>query len=283
MDMGEAVKAAEAMKPEKYCEESPALGNNWKARVNQWGTHQNCTGTRLYKNLRDENKAKVASGEKTNPCFVAKATIPHKTWNLGLCSPDRFPVQAHHLIPKNHLPKHDVCVWLAAGYTEDGVYQLAEDNDYDTDDVENGYCLPYASPMAEWRAAKNLPATAVDAEKQLVAFRVMDNTGRQLHQGSHTSTPYEEPVAANEANEEDEIHKEHIPYLLAVNDLLNVVYAGALGHVQSCEDCKKNGLKNLAPLKPIAEHMHEVSKIIYSLVKANTIHVSKYAYLYHKK
>jgi len=92
MDIGEAVKAAEAMKPEKYCNEAPATGNNWKARLNQWGTNQNCTGTRLYANLRNENKQKLANNEKLNPCFVAKAKITQANWKMSLCKPDTFPV-----------------------------------------------------------------------------------------------------------------------------------------------------------------------------------------------
>jgi len=283
MDMGEAIKTPEAVKPEEYCDKKPATGNKWKARINQWGTLQNCTGTRLYANLRNENKQKIKAKEELNPCFVAKAKITQANWKLELCDPNTFPVQAHHLIPKNHLPTHGVCVWLAKDYAEDSIYQLAEDNCYDTDDVPNGYCLPYATPTSDWKAARSLDEPEASLEKQKTAFDMMRRTNRQLHQGSHASKPYEEPAAADEAGEEDFIHEEHPPYLEAINEMLDVVQNGAGAHIQTCKECKENGLKSLAPLKSIATHVHEISKITYARVKSNNIFVSEYAYKFYKK
>jgi hypothetical protein len=215
---------------------------------------------------------------------------------LAKVTPGFFPVQAHHLIPKNFLPEHRVCTWLAIKYKKNKKYELRYDSSYDNDDADNGYCMPYASPLKEWKGGP--------AKKAAVAFAVMEKVGIQLHQGSHATVldpqtledlagkPISPDISETEPgsdSDEMEAAQIHEPgYLNAVKVLLNAVDAKALSHAEGCTICrrKKKGKKTLAlPTAGAAALMHRVSAIIKVLIDANLMFVSGYGYYYafHKK
>jgi hypothetical protein len=144
------------------------------------------------------------------------------SWDLDKCTPRAHPYQTHHLIPKMHLPGKDVCVWLAknAGNSQ---WQLTESTNYDTDDARNGMTLPFASSTCQWRQ------TSDPAEQERICNTMMDRTGKQLHQGSHTFIDY---------GEENALHAtEETGYRGAVDQLLKIVNGQTLAHVRICGDC----------------------------------------------
>ena len=255
---------SDQLKEDKYCKKEKSDSTNWKSRIIEHGTETNCTGTNLYKNIK--NKKEDVTGS-----YIKK--VKKASWTVANCNPTQFPIQAHHLIPKSHLPKHPVCVFLAKNYAEHEIYQLTADNNYDTDDTQNGYCLPYASPTTEWKATKNLSGSTQAEARQKVAFDVMDNTNRQLHQGSHAKEVFEEV-------DEEEGIEQVTPYLEAVDQFLDAIHDCARDHVRTCTVCKSAGDDkiNIQPVASIVQHMHEASKQIYTLLLANKIFVSKYAY-----
>ncbi len=258
----------------------------WKSRVNDHNSQETCTGARLYENM-DKKRAKH---EKDGMGYVPVKSAG-TSWDLSMVNEKNFPVQAHHLIPKNFLPDHKVCRWLAIKYKKDPVYELKYDSDYDTDAEENGYCMPYATPMAEWKGDQS--------EKSACAFKVMEKTGVQLHQGSHATVLDADKIAAlagrpiiptivdtggGAGTDELEEAKIHSPgYLNRVKILLNVVDAKALAHAKKCPICQKTkegGKIKVLPTQDMTRLMHRVSKIIKILCTANVMHVSGYAYYY---
>jgi hypothetical protein len=266
MEMGEPVYVAfkEAVSDDPYCDKKDSP-TDWQAKINEWGTRQNCSGTVLYNNMEaDKDKEQGYLGPPT--AFVAKS--PGRQWRFADLSRKRFPLQAHHLIPKNYLPKHPVCTFLAKKYSKHKKYQLIADTPYDTDHANNGYCLPYATPLAEWKKARS------DADAKLkLCFAVMRRTGRQLHQGSHRADPYEGPV---EDDEEAKIHPSG--YLNSIAVLLKVVQTGAQQHVEKCEICKKStsgGKIKIQPLAAVVRHMDQVSGIVKLLIDANREFISE--------
>jgi hypothetical protein len=289
MDIGEMVKVALAS---SAGEKDPTCSKkdkdpNWKSRVNKWNSQETATGQRLYDNMWS-NKA---AHEKAELGVVPKK-VAGKSWKLDDVTPTSFPIQAHHLIPKNYLPDHAVCAWLAIKYTDNQDYQLRYDSNYDTDDHLNGYCLPYATPMKEWGGGQD--------HKAWVAFEVMERTGGlQLHQGSHATVLDKAKLEAlagkpiipditdsDGAGDSDdyELSTIHEPgYLNRVEKLLNVVDAKALAHVEECDVCQaqKSGDKiSVLPMQGVTDLMHRVSNIIKILVEANAAFVSGYAYFY---
>jgi hypothetical protein len=289
MDIGEAVNVAlisAGSEKDPTCskkDEDP----KWKSRVNKCNSQETATGQRLYENMWN-NKAAHEKAE----LGVVPEKIAGKAWRLDDVRPTSFPVQAHHLIPKNYLPDHQVCTWLAINYTDNPDYQLRYDSNYDTDDHRNGYCLPYATPMKEWGGGQD--------HKTWVAFEVMERTGGlQLHQGSHATvldkakleTLAGKPIVpditdTDGASDTDdyELSTIHEPgYLSRVGLLLNLVDDKALAHVEECDICQaqKSGDKiSVLPMQGVTDLMHRVSKIIKILCAANAAHVSGYAYFY---
>jgi hypothetical protein len=240
----------------------------WESRINKCGTNQDCDADRLYKNM--EKKCDDRGFRGGQEPFVKKAGANY-SWDMSKCKDDHFPLQAHHIIPKNHLPTHGVCAFLAKNYTENPNYKLKADTYYDTDHAYNGYCLPYATPLREWDKAKTPDA------KDQVAFRLMDKTNRQLHQGSHKAHQYApEP---EQAEEKADIHDEDAGYLGKVDELLDVVHSGAEIHVNSCRVCKeKANEKEINPRESVVRHVDQVSGLIKLLMDSNQIFVSKRAY-----
>jgi len=276
MEIGEAVAVAftAVNEADPKCDNKPDT-KDWQAKLNQWGSQQGCSGTALYKNMKKDRKKD--QGYLAPPkAFVFKPP-PGKKWKLAGVSPQKFPVQAHHIIPKNHLPDHSVCAFLAKKYTSHDKYQLTADAPYNTDHANNGYCLPYATPLAEWKKVGKGP----DAEpwKLNICFDVMKQTRRQLHQGSHRVEPYDGPIADDE---EQGIHE--VGYLTAVNELLDIVQDGAQEHVANCKICnsgqKQGGKIKLLPREAVVHHMDQVSGIVKLLIDANRTFISEPASLF---
>ena len=275
----EAHKSLEKEKDPKCDKKDEDKG--WKSRVNKYNSQDTCTGTRLYENMKGQAAAHQKKGLGLVPPKKAGTQ-----WKLSLVTPKFFPIQAHHLIPKSFLPTHPVCTWLAIKYDDNTKYKLRFDSNYDTDDADNGYCMPYASPLKEW--SSNRIATAL---------KVMEQTGIQLHQGSHAAVldrkklnemageeiiPEITDVAGDgESDEYEESHIHEPGYLNRVELLLNVVDAKAESHAEECEVClkKKEGKKHLVlPSQQVTDLMHRVSMIMKILIDANVAHVSGYAY-----
>jgi len=286
--MGEAVGVAiDVLEEEKdpKCDKKDK-DKGWKSRVNKFNSQEKCTGGRLYDNM----KAEAPAHEKKGLGFVPPKKAGTK-WKLALVSSKFFPIQAHHLIPKSFLPNHRVCTWLAIKYTKNPKYELRYDSNYDTDRADNGYCMPYASPLAEWGGNRS--------KKTAAAFQVMERVGIQLHQGSHAAVldakkldqlagkpimPEITDIAGDGDSDEYEDSGIHEPgYLNKVGVLLNVVDAKSLSHVEKCRACKKSkqGQKTLVlPTEGVVDLMHRVSAIVKVLIDGNVAHVSGYAYFY---
>lgn len=272
MEIGELVSVLiSSQMTDPYCDGKDSTGQGWKAKVNKWGSVQNCSGTQLYSNMAGQKEDTGFLGPPQ--AFIAKQPPP-SGWTKADISSRKFPIQAHHIIPKNHLPKHPVCTFLAKDYTQHDTYQLKEDSPYDTDHANNGYCLPYATPLAEWKKAKG------DGDKKLkLCFYVMAKTRRQLHQGSHRAEPYESVAD----DEEAEIHVEG--YLSTVDLLLEAVQVSMEDHLDTCKICKKKksgGKIEIQPLEAVVKHVDQVSGIVKLLVDANVTFISEPAFLYGK-
>lgn len=288
MELGEAVSVAiDALESENEpaCDKKDK-DNGWKSRVNDFNSQEVCTGGRLYDNMNGAKAAHEAKGLGVVPPKAAGTK-----WKMSMVSPTNFPIQAHHLIPKNFLPDQQVCVWLAIKYKKHPKYELRYDSSYDTDDADNGYCMPYATPLAEW--------TGDQSKKTACAFGVMERAGIQLHQGSHATLldaakleqlagqsiiPEISGLDGGPGSDEYEEESIHAPgYLNTIKKLLKVVADAALAHVEHCLECqkKKQGKKTLVlPSQRVVDMMHRVSSITKTLIDANVVHVSGYAYYY---
>jgi hypothetical protein len=273
------------LEQDKYCkaeEKQPAEARN--AKINKWGTRKKCSGKQLYENMKPSAKRGPNTSYLSAPePFVAKPGVKKYKWDLDLIAVDHFPVQAHHIIPKNYLPGHGVCAFLAKGYKTHPKIQLTADTYYDTDHSNNGYCMPYATPLAEWKRAKS-----DEMAKIIIACRVMDKTGRQLHQGSHLAGPYTDPVHGHEddgaGKDDDPMHEKGLGYLDTVGEFLNTVQAGVDIHVLAqpeCPDCskkKKKGKVQLPPIDSVVRHVDQVSGLVKLLLDSNRIFVSALAH-----
>lgn len=288
MQVGEGISIAiAAQTKDPSCDEEDDKDPGWTSRVNKFNSKENCTGTRLY----DHMWANKADHEKKD-LGVVPAKKAGTKFSLSNINTGFFPVQAHHLIPKNFLPNQPVCVWLAIKYKKNKKYELLFDSDYDTDHHHNGYCLPYASALSEWKGKRTYD------DKFLLGCEVIEATELQLHQGSHTlkfdesgvNKKFKVPLLPikdkdgggdSDDGEMDEI--ETAGYLDKVKELLKVVHGKTLAHVEQCDICKqkKQGNKyQVLPLKSVVEMMDQVSHIIKILIEAHVIYVSWYSYAY---
>lgn len=263
LDIGEQVNILIAfVKDEPLCkkEEEPE-NRGWKCRIGKKGDPGDL-GLPTAKRLHD-NMKKPESG-------ISLPAKPKKTsgsWDLDSCQLMRFPFQSHHLIPKMHLPDHDVCVWLARN-AANSHWELTESTNYDTDDARNGTPLPFASTTHQWKAAKS-PLDI--AEQGRVCNEMMRLTQKQLHQGQHTYDDY---------MEQDELHADEQPgYLGAVDELLKVVNGETLKHVIGCDECKKSQSKpvKVRPLERIVLSMYQVSALMGSIIISHKRFVSNRA------
>ncbi len=271
MEIGEPIGVfMPHLNKDDFCEDKTTPANtNWQSRINKVGSKGGqCSGTNLYESM--EKYAKQKLGYLGPPTAFVKKT-KGISWDLYSIKKDQFPIQAHHLIPKNHLPDHPVCAFLAKKYKDDK-YELTADTQYSCDHSNNGYCMPYATPTADWRKAGGN-----DDLKKVICFEVMDLTGRQLHQGSHRGAPPEvDPPVPDEQNA---IHDDD--YLNKVTFYLNAVYHAAKKHADACRVCKKDKKKKeVQPINATVRHVDQVSGIIKLLIDANWIFVSEVAELW---
>ncbi len=266
MQVGELVAMSSNKSIEKYCNHKSEKHNDWKSRVaNYLGKPGDPSGTRLYKELEDH---KSEAGSR----YVAKR--PGLAWDLDEISETSFPIQAHHLIPKKFLPQEKVTVFLAKKKKSKN-YVLARDNYYDTDNFKNGYCMPYSSPLAEWRKARSLPKAERDMVRFFVSNSVMEFSGRQLHQGSHRTEGF---VYPDPEDEQDDI--ETPGYLAKARLLLKNVCTGVEGHLRTCNHCcegKSGKMTKVQPLAAVVRHVDGCSAIMMGLIKMNVIFVSEAA------
>lgn len=260
---------------EQKCKPPAASPTPDKAKINGGigGSGKTCTGEDLYKNMeKNADDHGFLAGPKP---FVKKAG--EKSWTLAGCERTRFPLQAHHLIPKNYLPKHPVCAFLAVKGTKVGNpgFELLSDTAYDNDHQHNGYCLPYASPLKEWKDA----GSDIDAKDQL-AFDLMDLTKRQLHQGSHREYAYDAEPDAAEEDDDDDWDSSRDGYLRMVGQLLDTVAKRAKEHVERkvCDVCKPDAKLKVKPRAKLVVHMDQVSGILKRLMDTHRIFVSERAF-----
>jgi len=261
---------------DEFCNKEEDKNQNWQARVNKWGSKaEACSGTRLYGNMRDGSKPQLLRGKE--PFFVAKH--PGCAWCLKEINETHFPIQAHHLIPKNFLPTHPICMFLAKNYKGNPKYELTGDTFYSTDNENNGYCLPYATPLAEWKNARMKSGKEQEQALKNVARQVMAKSGgRQLHQGSHRAGLYEEPDEVPD-DEVSQIHLEVAGYLDRIKKLLNIVAGRTFRHVNKCPKCGTGeDPRKFEPLAATVKHMNQVSSLVKLFIDTNRIYISKYAY-----
>ena len=270
MEAGEAVGTMATFldddplcKKDKEPEHSPV----WKCRIGRKGSpgdEDAPTAQRLHDNM--DGNTFLPSNPPRKKRTNGK---PGKYWDLVKCTAGAFPYQSHHLIPKMHLPKHDVCEWLAKK-KPGKEWALEESTNYDTDHYKNGLALPFASNTHEWKSTRNA------ARKTEICNTLMYKTNRQLHQGSHTYTEYD-------TGEEDSLHeKEASSYLGAVDDLLTLISDAAVTHVQKCKHCVSDDKKprKVRPLERIVAAVYEASAIIATQIADRDIFVSERAAKY---
>lgn len=264
MDVGEAIGFDLHISKEEFCNGEEYKKRGWESTIIKHGTNKECDAAVLYASMKKTSHK--------NPGYVGLPgalieKVSKSNWKQADCTSSSYPFQAHHLIPKNHLPKHGICAFLAKGYSGPKDYTLKEDTYYSTDHANNGYCMPYASALKEWDGAS-------DAKKTTIANWLMTLTGRQLHQGSHSGEPYvPDPPAAHE---ELGFHAKGRGYLDATDQLLKSVQKGAQLHAAGCDTCNE-GENEIQPLEATVRHVDQASGLLKMLTDANWIFVSKRA------
>jgi A nuclease family of the HNH/ENDO VII superfamily with conserved AHH len=260
MELSEPVMLAADMAEEPLCKgpEEPEK-RGWQCRVGKSGSPGD---------LPDPSASRLHDNMKSTGVFLP-SDPPKKDgdWDLEQCTKTAFPFQSHHLIPKMHLPKHDVCVWLALK-AANKQWKLTESTNYDTDDAKNGMALPFASNTYQWKHSSN------PLEQTRICNAMMQQTGKQLHQGSHTYIDY---------GEEDLLHQvEGKGYLGAVDKLLEVIHGETMNHVTSCPDCKKTASQpfEVRPLERVVASMHRASHYMGKIIEEGKRFVSKKAAAY---
>lgn len=249
MEIGEEVAALEQFIDDNpHCDGIDEPDNAGKCRIGDPGKPGDLstpTPEQLYKNMVDAE-------------VELPSDPPRKEglWDLYQCNSSSHPFQSHHLIPKKHLPKKDVCVWLAVNFKSQQ-WKLKASTNYDTDHARNGMALPFASTTYQWSKA-NTPE-----KKTNLCDWMMHLTSKQLHQGSHTYKEYDR-------GEEEALHANEQPgYLGAVDELLDTVHGEMLTHVQVCDYCKsKEPAKpiKVRPLQSVVEHMYQVSMLMGQII-----------------
>lgn len=250
MEIGEAVAKFEADLGERtLCNPPGEAAAGHTAQIKELAGPPP-TGTRLADNM-------VAHG-------VRKPAPPLDGGRLRLtrCDRDSFPAQAHHLIPKDHLPRHGVCAFLSAKYTHNPGVRLEGDTAYETDDHRNGYFLPYASPLVEWRDHRKTPG------EELVAFELMRRTERQIHEGPHSAVDFVD---------DDSLVTDG--YLAAVDKLLRMIQGRAWRHAVFCRVCCPSPARplKLPPPRWVAGAMHDASACLATMIQSDRIFVSRRA------
>jgi hypothetical protein len=249
-----ALDAMTTNKDENYCDGKDPDPKKFKCRIaNLAGAAP--TASRLLKNMK---RVKMPVPKKPSPGRMGAG------WDIAKCSRNVYPFQTHHLIPKKHLPTHRVCTWLAKSYTENPKFQLLNDNNYDTDHANNGYCMPFVSGTLQWKQAGDNKI-----KQQKAACQMMKKTGIQLHQGSHSYEGF--------GGEDEGVESKG--YLQAVDELLSRINRGCKRHVQKCNVCKKSDAKpNIMPVEGVVRQMDQASRVMKFWIDSNKVFVSKLAY-----
>jgi hypothetical protein len=256
-----------------------ASGHPWKARVNGFGADgTKCSGANLFEEAgtgMDARRAEHTSKKGLGEVPQKESNAHWASQGLAAVSPTSFPLQAHHLIPKNYLPSHDIVVWLCKKWTKNKKYQLAEDAPYNTDHANNGYAMPDALRLKEWKQAKN------GKDKVAVAFRVMELTKVQLHQGSHAAALEPDKIrkiledgelpdlsdpsttmADSDEWEQAAIHDDG--YLNVIGEILNAAAARIHAHVLTCtKGCKKGQKGAKTEVNPLLDTVRLVNRVSY--------------------
>jgi hypothetical protein len=258
-EIAEAVNALIEMTEDKkknYCDHKESPRSEWKCCISGLAGPEP-SPARLTKSMQKHKPKEVPD--------KSKLRRKSQGWDIDSCTKKAFPFQAHHLIPKKHLPTHVVCTWLAHAYTKHDKYQIEYDNNYDTDHANNGYCMPFVSTTHQWKEAGEDPK-----EQQKVAFKLMNKTGIQLHQGSHSYEDF--------GDEEEDLETEG--YLGATDELLLRIHKACVRHVKKCDVCDKGTGKpdNVRPVESVVKHMDQASLILKLKIDANIIFVSERAY-----
>jgi hypothetical protein len=261
MEIGEAVGSFNQITtPKSMCKlKDEPEPQDWQCRIGAAnpGDLEKPTAARLNENMKKAGVFTPSDPDKKGGL-----------WDLDKCTGSAFPYQSHHIVPKMHLPGHEVCKWLAKK-AKGGKYKLKVSTNYDTDSARNGIALPFASNTYQWKHAKN------ELEKTQICADLMTKTGGlQLHQGSHTYEDYAE---------EDGLHSvEGVGYLGAIDKLLNVIDEQTELHVEKCEDCKKSKTEpiEIRPLESVVEAMYQVSGIMEIYIRTYKRFVSERAALH---
>lgn len=171
-------------------------------------------------------------------------------------SNDKWPSQAHHLIPHLTLKDHAVAKWLQQG---NGSIMWG-DTFYDVDHEHNGRWLPYASSLKEWGAR--------DAKgRRELMFKVMRLSGLQLHQGPHSGS--------NRYGVGEQ------PYKACVVKYLDKIKQSAVSHYKKqppCADCQGNSKSGKVPPRAnTVRFVDQVSQLIWGDILEQRIFVSRIA------
>lgn len=259
MDIGEAAGIyTEHAKADDYCDNKkikPPSGDLCISKIKGKPTAAKLRGNMLDKGLREPIHPPKKNGR----------------WDLKECNGSVFPYQTHHLIPKAHLPKHRVCVWLATNpKKKHPEYELEADTNFNTDHWRNGYFMPFASNTHQWKS------TSSSTKKDQICEEMMERTGIQLHQSGHTATDYL-------ADEKDNgmVTK---GYLTMIDSFLNMIFTRTKNHVARCQVCQQqsSGKTKVQPLESVVRHMYMISQLTKGLIKGNRIFVSQRAANFYK-
>lgn len=164
-------------------------------------------------------------------------------------NPGVWPHQAHHLIPWQQLKKHRAAHLLAKKKNH-----LTDDANYSVNHGNNGFFMPYASDLNEWTSLQR---------KQVLAEKLMNLVGIQLHQSRHSMMAY---ICADDG------------YKARVEKYLNIIHKESLRHYDVCSECKKHMSGNKwPPRKAVVRFVDKASRLLKSDIKYNRIFVSKRA------
>lgn len=268
MDIGEAVGLDVHVEKDEYCEGVKYKEQGWQSTIIKHGDNTTCDAAVLYRSMAQKAPHTYPGFVGLPGALIKKAG--RSAWKKSDCSSTSYPFQAHHLIPKNHLPKQGICAFLATGYSGQKDFTLAEATFYSTDHANNGYCMPYASALTEWQGAG-------DAKKTSLANWLMSLATRQLHQGAHSDEEFtpDPPVPHEDLGFHGKVTKGR-GYLPTVDQLLDCVQKGASMHAAGCDTCNE-GEDGILPLPATVRHVDQVSGILKMLIDANWIFVSKRA------
>src|SRR6267378_5095087 len=254
------------LKDDPYtCEQKPE-SKGWKANIHELDGGLGNPAV-LRKNILAADvfdPIDVAAGRPTKG--------PQGGWDLNDCDGTHFPYQSHHLVPKKQLSKHQVTLWLIKNSgTSHPKYKLASDTNYNTDNADNGYFMPFASTTDQW--------VSRPTKHNQICFEMMRRAKRQLHQGSHSETDYLEGEEGN---------VEHAGYKKMDKRLLEVIYKRtekriAL-HVETCKDCKQKPKPlKVQPLEVVVRDTYRVSGMLKGLLRLNKVFVSRRAANYFRR